>query len=217
MKANTTIYILSALLLISCFIVIDEKMNLFNLISYGGIFATFGSALLATTVIFEQKSEQRVRDNIGIFYNEIIKVKQWRRWEFLERRKTKKLLDKKNNSMILSNPEIPFDVGSHTITINLPTVAKDFFDLPVFSDYYKLRRFDKAFHTTAFRKISDGKDNVVEEEKGNDIMSYQCVKDILKHACIYRSASLIKHFSIGMIIFSIFMVILFIIFPAMNY
>ena len=47
--------------------------------------------------------------------------------------------------MTLKNPTIPFDVGTHKIEVNLQTVARDFFDLPVFKHYFKMLKYDRAF------------------------------------------------------------------------
>lgn len=106
--------------------------------------------------------------------------------------------------MGLKNPTFPFTLGDRVIVINLPTVIKDFLDLPVFGDYFKLIRFEQAFYYTLLQNTDD-QDRVID-----DIMYYYCVKDILKHACIYKIAYMIRHFSIGLIIISIFIIISFI-------
>lgn len=207
MKINILFYLFALLILKFTFFSIDT-IRLFDYISLASIFATFGSALLGTTIIFEQKSEQRVKENVGIFYLKILEQEEkWTRWAFLKRKKTKSLFDNMKNTFILENPEIPFDVGSHIIKVKLPTVAEDFFDLPVFNDFFKMVRFDKLFHTKANRGDLE-LDKTEFKDIGNYILSYQCIKDTLKQACIYRIASYFKHFSIGLIIFSILSILL---------
>lgn len=140
---NVLFYLLALLILIVAFFSIDTT-RLFDYISLASIFATFGSALLGATVIFEQKSEQRVKENVEIWYLKILEQEEkWTRWAFLKRKKTKRLFDNKKNTFKLENPEIPFDVGSHVIKVKLPTLAEDFFDLPVFKDFLKMVRFEK--------------------------------------------------------------------------
>jgi hypothetical protein len=207
MIRNVSLYLLAGLIIYFTFGKVGKSTDLFNLISLAGIFATFGSALLGTTVIFEQKCERRVLENVEIFFKDIVKSKHWKRWGFLNRQKTITLLNNNKRTMILRNPKLPYDVGTHKIEINLPTVVEDFFDLPIFKDYFLMRKFDKSFHTLAYREIEEGK--VLEEEKGDNILSYECVKDILKHACIYRIATYVRHFSIAVIIFSISLVFFF--------
>lgn len=199
---NVLFYLLALLILIVAFFSIDTT-RLFDYISLASIFATFGSALLGATVIFEQKSEQRVKENVEIWYLKILEQEEkWTRWAFLKRKKTKRLFDNKKNTFKLENPEIPFDVGSHVIKVKLPTVAEDFFDLPVFKDFLKMVRFDKLFYTKANRGDLEF-DKLEFKDLGAYILSYQCIKDILKQACIYRIASYFKHFSIGLIVFGI--------------
>lgn len=208
---NVLFYLLALLILIVTFFG-SFKKELFDYISLASIFATFGSALLGTTVIFEQKSEQRVKENVEIWYLKIIKEEEkWTRWAFLKRKKTKKLFDNKKNTLTLKNPEISFDVGSHEIKVNLPTVAEDFFDLPVFKDFIKIVRFDKSIYTKANRGDLDF-DKLGFKDLGAYILSYECVKDILKQACIYRIASYFKHFSIGLIVFGILSIVFYPIF-----
>lgn len=202
-------YVLSVLLLLFSFGAIKFDITLYNLISLGGIFATFGSAFLGTSIIFEQRSENRVKENLKIFYLDILKDdKVWIRWSFLKRKRTIDLLNKKKFTTILTNPPIPFDVGSHEITVSLPTVTKDFFDLPIFRHYYQMLKYSKAFHTTVNRKSSkDERYSETFNDIGQAVMAFECTKDILKHSCIYRVVHFFRHFSIGLIIFAILMIV----------
>lgn len=91
-------YIMAGLLILLLFAVTFKSINpklisLYDIVSFGGICATFGSALLATVVIYEQKNEQQIKENVGILFEKIFEQEKWTRWSFLDRRYVLRCLD----------------------------------------------------------------------------------------------------------------------------
>ena len=47
----------------------------------------------------------------------------------------------------MKNPTISFNLGSHKIDINIPTVKEDFFDLPILINLFNMMWYNKQFKT----------------------------------------------------------------------
>lgn len=174
-------------------------------LSIGAILASFGSSLIAFGNMFINDKYKRVRENVDILFNDILKQESWRRWPFLKRKYSTKLLNSDTLQYEVSNPEIPFEVGTHKIQLIVPTVFEDFFDLPIFQLYYRAKRFQKSFLTKNTRE--DEKDND-KEEKSKQFMTFLCLYDVLQSIVIFRLARFLIHFGIGLIFSSILFVIL---------
>jgi len=193
--------LISFLLTFLIFSTVTIPLDSIGILSLGAIVATFGAALITLADIFEKDRYERIKENISILYEDILHEKAWKRWGFLKRKYIMKLL---NNDVVkseLKNPTPSFDVGSHEIVVNLPTVLDDIFDLPVFKDCYTMRKYRDAFMTTCFNNKKEKTKNEM------DIFSsFECVYDTLRSACIFRISRCIKEFSIGLIVSSILMV-----------
>lgn len=190
---------------VTCNSLNPHSISLYDVVALGGIFATFGSALLATIVIYEQGNERQLKENVGILYEGILKQEEWKRWSFFERTYVFRTLDGEKMTSRLSNPKLPFDVGTHEIQINLPTISKDFYDLPIFTDFLTMAKYRKAFYTTYGNKKEEG--------IGDKLLAFECVFDILKCANLCKILNRGKHISIGLISWSIIACIVFICYP----
>lgn len=180
----------------------EAQKDLVTLLSTGAILATFGSAIGAVGLIWQDDLLERIRLNVDILYRDIVKQQTpWRRWPFLERAKRQKLLDGGSLHHDLRNPQVSLDVGTHIIKADLPTVMGDFFDLPLVKNYWQLWRFRKAAHTVFGKR----KDDLINPETGmtpsDGYMAYECMFDIWKSVFRFRLARYIIHFGSGLTVF----------------
>lgn len=188
---------------ISFFVFALTKQNLdyVGILSQGAILATFGAAIMSLADIFERDKLERVKTNIDVFFKDIHKTNLWKRWPFLPRYSNYSLFGNTSINALLSNPTHKYDVGSHEIEINIPTVLEDFFDLPIWCDFFQMKRFKKPFLTKVKRDIDEAKKNGTNSD---DIyvqqMSYLCLLDSIWSACSFRMSRYLKHFSIALII-----------------
>lgn len=197
----TVLYILA---LITSSIILSlpgAEKDLVSLLSTGAILATFGSAIGAIGLIWQNDLLERVQLDIDILYRDIIEQeKPWRRWPFLARSSRNTLLDKNLLQFSLGNPEIPLDVGTHTIRVHLPTILEDFFDLPLLKNYWPLWRFQKAARTVLSQKIHDTENSKTGMTPFKSYMAYECMYDIWKSIFRFRLSRYIVHFSSGLTI-----------------
>ncbi len=179
----------------------EAQTNLVTLLSSGAIFATFGSAIGAIGLIWQNDLLERVRLNVDILFKDIYKQENpWRRWPFLPRSGKRKLLDGSSQHTTLSNPEIPLDVGTHIIKVNLPTVLEDFFDLPLIKNIWPLFRFRSSAHTVFGRKPKGEVSEDTGLEPSDEYMAYECMYDTWKAILKFRFARYIVHFGSGLTI-----------------
>jgi hypothetical protein len=179
----------------------EAQKDLVSLLSTGAILATFGSAIGAIGLIWQDDFLARVKLNIDILYSDIIKQETpWRRWPFLARSSREKLLSGNSVQQEVSNPEIRLDVGTHIIKIDLPTVLEDFFDLPLIKNYWQLCRYRKAAYTVYGRKNGDAINVDTGLTPSDGHMAYECMFDIWKSIFIFRFARYIVHFGSGLTI-----------------
>lgn len=112
----------------------------------------------------------------------------------------RKLLDGSSHHSTLSNPEIPLDVGTHIIKIELPTVFEDFFDLALFNNYWPLLRFRNSAHTVYGRKPKEQKSKDTGLTPSDEYMAYECMFDTWGAIFKYRAARYFVHFGSGLTI-----------------
>lgn len=121
---------------------ISDNKNLSETIALGSIFATFGSSIVAVFSLVMSSCYDHFLSNIYVLFRQLEPGKEWQRWAFIKRRSHKILFNGENAYQELENATIVFDVGSHNIEVNIPTIKEDFFDLPNWH-HWKLMR-DKA-------------------------------------------------------------------------
>ncbi len=179
----------------------ETQKDLVTLLSSGAILATFGSAIGAIGSVWQNDLLERVRLNVDILLKDIYKQENpWRRWPFLPRSGKRKLLDGGSHQFELSNPEVPLDVGTHVIKIDLPTVLEDFFDLPLFKNCWPLFRFRDSAHTVFGRKQKDEINPDTGLTPSDEYMAYECMFDIWKAVFKFRVSRFIVHFGSGLTI-----------------
>lgn len=179
----------------------EAQKDLVSLLSTGAILATFGSAIGAIGLIWQNDLLERVRINVDILYRDILKQETpWRRWPFLARCSRQKLLNGDSFQQELNNPKISLDVGTHVIKIDLPTVVEDFFDLPLIKNYSQLWRYRKAAYTVLGRndKHRTNADTGLTPSDGH--MAYECMFDIWRSIFRFRLSRYVVHFGSGLTI-----------------
>ena len=119
------------------------KPILSETISLGAIFTTFSSAIIALISNVQSSKLNRVLTNIDILFIDILKTKKWVRWAFLKRTSKENLFNDRSLHYKLENPQIDFNVGSHNISIDIPTIEDDFYDLPCIFNLYTIKKYKK--------------------------------------------------------------------------
>jgi hypothetical protein len=171
-------------------------------LSSAAILATLGSAIATVGSLWAGDRTARIALDVDIIFKDIFKQEAWRRWPFLLRSGSRKLLDGSTHAFTLSNPVIPLNVGSHHIKITLPTVQEDFFDLPLFSNLVPLVRYRNAAHTTIWNAP---KDSIFPENKmtpGEQYMAYECLADIWISVFVFRVSRYVVHFGAALTVSS---------------
>lgn len=209
---KSTIAALYALSTFGAFLILgraEAQKDLVTLLSTGAIFATFGSAISSLGAIWERDLLERVQTNIDIVYKDIVQqANAWRRWPFLARSAQRKQLDGSIHAGSLYNPEIPLDVGTHVIRVQLPTVLEDFFDLPLLSNFLKLRRFRSAANTVYMRKRGADENPETGMKPSDEYMAYECLHDTWTSILYFRLARYATHLGAGLTIAGAFVTVL---------
>jgi len=179
----------------------DSQKNLVTLLSVGAILATFGSAIGSIGLIWQNDLLERVRLNVDILFQDILNQETpWRRWPFLPRNGKRKLLDGTSLHSTLHNPQVPLDVGTHVVKIDLPTVLEDFFDLPLAKNYWPLLIFRSSAHTVYGRKPKGIKNPDTGLVPSDEYMAYECMYDIWRAILKFRIARYVMHLGSGLTI-----------------
>lgn len=204
------IYFLVFILVKICFDKVNIQKCMVEYLGIGSMFATFGAAIVALGLTFLEDNVARVRENIDIFYKEIWKQAPWRRWPFLKRKERTDLFGERTIFLDLRNPEIPFDVGTHEIRISVPTVFEDFYDLPVWTNYWQSSRHCKAILTKLFRDLQEIPDTENEKREllNTKMYSILCLRDVWYCILRYRVSKYVIHSGIAFILFSIMLTVL---------
>lgn len=171
-------------------------------LSSAAILATLGSAITNVGSLWTGDYSNRIALCVDILYRDILKQEAWRRWPFLLRGGTKKLFGGDIQQFELQNPTIPFNVGSHDIEVQVPTVQEDFFDLPIFKNVMPLFRFRTAAHTTMMNSPQDEVFPKNQLKPMEQYMAYECLTDIWWSILIFRSARYVVHFGAAVTIAS---------------
>lgn len=185
----------------------ETQTSLVTLLSSGAILATFGSAIATLGGVWERDLVGRICMNVDIFYKDIFKQEPWRRWPFVPRSDEQHLLNGNILLKTLKNPEIPFDVGTHTIKVSLPTVLEDFFDLPLRKNFLALARFRSAAVTTLDRKKSAQTKLGENLPKGlsafDEYIAYECLHDTWRSILVFRVARYATHLGASLTVSSV--------------
>lgn len=160
------------------FTICITENTLQNTITLGSIFATFGSAIVAVASLYCNDFYVRFCDNVFVLQNELLKDEKWTRWTFVKRKSKKRLLDTGNYVQVLQNAQIEFHVGSHVITIFIPTVRADFDDLPIFQQFFLMKKYNKQYETNLC--------NHATSEDADAFFIWDCIFDIYLQIVYYK-------------------------------
>lgn len=174
--------------------------DLYDQISLGAVLVGMASAIITIAASNMDRQYDRVMLDVDIFFKDLTKPGAWRRWPFLHRQKTRKLLSGEVIKSTLSNPQIEFDLGTHKIGSYVPTCLPDFFDLPAFSTFGEMLRNRNNFYSYVVQQKISGivnPDILKEDTTGIGIMVWDCMYDIWKMIVLYRlERLLIRFFSV---------------------
>ena len=184
-------------------------LNLINIISLGAILATFGSAILSVALITENDLDRRIMANVDILFNDIVKTKPWKRWQFLGRDSLEKHYDKTTTKMKLYNPSLKFDIGSHKIEIYIPTVKEDFYDLPSFKCFWLMKINNKHFKTNASNKRDKVFKDSAFDSWSNYVMGWDCLHDTWRSIIKYKFSRYLLKLGCWIVFVSLFHTFLF--------
>lgn len=176
-----------------------KKITLANTISLGAILATFGAAIISSIVLIQTDKSNRILLNVDILFLQILKKDKWTRWPFIKRSSIKKLLDDSFTLCEVTNPTIPFNVGTHIIDISIPTVKEDFFDFPILFNSGKMVKFNKQFKTF----VVNGR-STFNEPGFSDIDDYglcwDCLYDIWRNVLLFKINKVLIKFGTSILV-----------------
>lgn len=121
-------------------------VKLSDCISFGSIFATFGSAIIAVLSLYATQQVSTFEENIETLNKKLnsMGVESWKRWVFLPRYSCK-FINHKLKFFILNNAVLEFELKHTSIEIPIPSVLKDFNDLPIILNLCKLIVYKYAY------------------------------------------------------------------------
>lgn len=156
---------------------ISNTANLSDTIALGSIFATFGSAIVSVFSITLSSVYEHFCRNINILFKELCPENEWHRWPFIKRKSHSTLYNKELTYQILENSKITFNVGSHNISVFLPTIREDFYDLPNWQSLKNMLWESKNYESYVINNINDS---------ATSLMIWDCVSDNFKSIALYK-------------------------------
>lgn len=156
---------------------ISNTANLSDTIALGSIFATFGSAIVSVFSITLSSVYEHFCCNINILFKELCPENEWHRWPFIKRKSHSTLYNKELTYQILENSKITFNVGSHNISVFLPTIREDFYDLPNWQSLKNMLWESKNYESYVINNINDS---------ATSLMIWDCVSDNFKSIALYK-------------------------------
>ncbi len=160
---------------------ISNTADLSNTISLGSIFATFGSAIVSVFSITLSNVYEHFCCNINILFKELCPENEWHRWPFIKRESYSTLYNKDLTYQVLENSKITFNVGSHNISVFLPTIREDFYDLHNWRSLKNMLRESKNYESYVINNITDS---------ATSLMIWDCVYDNFKSIALYKFSRL---------------------------
>ncbi len=160
---------------------ISNERKLSDTIALGSIFATFGSSIVAIFSITITNIYDRFSNNLNILFSDLTPDNKWHRWPFVKRVTHSRLYNNELTYQVLKNAEVIFNVGSHPITITLPTIREDFYDTENWKCYLTMLLEAKNYETYVLNNIS---------ESAKSLMIWDCIIDNFKSIAIYKLSRL---------------------------
>ena len=163
-------------------------------ISLGSIFATFGSALIAVFSLSSAQQLSDFEDKISIINEEFARQKfpNWKRWEFLPRYSREKLSNGDYKYFILRNASLCFVFEQKELSIAIPTVRKDFIDLPIFRNWLRMCKHKRTYISYVYMN-----------ECRDELVIWDCLHSIYNNIILYRFCQFIVWIGSSFVINSI--------------
>lgn len=149
---------------------------------------TLAVSILTIADMYEKNYVERFHRNVRIFFKDIRKEDPWERWNFTPRTVVMTSSEGKSFAGQETNPKFTYEWGDKKMSIQLPTVPEDCFDLPIKRDLkliVKNRDEYIKYHLT--------EDNVYEVGLKNSEL--YCLIDILRTSKDIVLMRYIKEFS----------------------
>ena len=152
-------------------------ITLSECISLGSIFATFGSALIAVFSLYSAQQLSSFEEKISIMYEEFSKQNYpcWKRWEFLPRYSREKLSNGDYKYFRLRNASLYFVFEQKELSVVIPTVRKDFIDLPILRNWFRLCIHKRKYISYVYMN-----------ECRDELVIWNCLHSIYNNIVLYR-------------------------------
>ncbi|EOS72700.1 hypothetical protein C819_04049 [Lachnospiraceae bacterium 10-1] len=170
-----TIFICTGLIF---YVILYSDNNLFNVISLGAVFATFGSTLVSIASLLCNRYYEEFNSCINIFKNELLTQEINFNWIFL---KKQGVVRKSQNEYIIyhaDNPKVVFEIGSVNLSIEIPVEKKDFYELALLKKIFKM----KIAKQTYLVYLLNYADSIME----SGLYIWECTYHILCSAFFYK-------------------------------
>lgn len=130
------------------------SVSLSDCISLGSIFATFGSAVIAVLSLTSSNQLSSFEKKLTVLMEQFAtnKKAKWIRWEFLPRQSRTRVPKGKYEYYRLDNASLCFEVDSDKLNLPIPTVRKDFRDLPILFAWLKMYRYQSSYRIYVQKK-----------------------------------------------------------------
>lgn len=170
-----TIFILTVF--VFCVVLYPQK-NLFDTISLGAVFATFGSTLVSIASLLCNKYYDDFISCRDTFINELTVQNIKLNWLFLKKHEVIKKSKNEYVSYQASNPKVIFHLGAVNLSIEVPIQKKDFYELELFQRILKMKVSKKIY----VMYLLNYADSVME----SGLYIWECIYNILCNALSYR-------------------------------
>lgn len=174
-------YIVTGYVFSTC-IITDDLHNATNIplsdcISLGSIFATFGSSVIAVLTLTSSSQISSFEQKLAILKEHFSphKASAWIRWEFLPRLSRDRIRKGQYNYYRLDNPKLCFEIGTSKLSLPIPTVRKDFRDLPILSAWWKMCRYKSSYRIHIYKK-----------DCVSDFLVWNCLMSMYENIIVYR-------------------------------
>lgn len=169
-------FVSTYLIFLNC---IGEEKLLPDTIALGSIFATFGSSLVGVFSLIMGSEYDRFISNYNVLFKQLKPEKYWKRWAFIKRESHQGLFNNEHAYQKLTNAKVKFNVGSHPILLDIPTIKEDFFDLPNWRNLLKMKLEAKDFESHVLNKC---------KQPADPLMVWDCIFDNFKIISKYKIA-----------------------------
>ena len=160
---------------------ISDKSDISQTIALGSIFATFGSAIVSVFSITISSMYEHFCSNINILFKDLCPESEWHRWPFIKRESYRILYNNEGTYQVLENIKVIFNVGSHNISIIIPTIREDFYDLPNWKSFKDMIKQSKNYESYVIKNVDDS---------ANSLMIWECILDNFKSIALYKLSKL---------------------------